>query len=142
MRAHGSPLGQEAIDAAKDLTARAFDRSDNISNKTFALAELAQSTGEAVYIDRLAAMEPAILGNVADIKFVYFKPEDVVRHKLVKSILYAFDQYHARHNGKAEDGVGESLAPHGLEGVPGGDDFTRPDADAEHETAPEKGPSL
>jgi phosphate starvation-inducible PhoH-like protein len=84
----------------------------------------------------------AILGKVADIKFVYFKPEDVVRHKLVKSILYAFDQYHARHNGRAEDGVGESLAPHGLEGVPGGDDFTPPDADAEHDAAPEKGPSL
>jgi endoglucanase len=65
MRAHGSPLGQEAIDAAKDLTARAFDRSGNVSNKTFALAELAQSTGEAAYVDRLAAMEPAILADVA-----------------------------------------------------------------------------
>jgi endoglucanase len=65
MRAHGSPLGQEAIDAARRIAAGAFDRSDNISNKTFALAELAQSTGEAVYVDRLAAMETAILQDVA-----------------------------------------------------------------------------
>ena len=66
MRAHGSPMGQEAIDAARAITELAFDRSNNVSNKTFALAELAQSTGEQRYIDRLAAMEPAILGDVAN----------------------------------------------------------------------------
>ncbi len=64
MRAHGSPLGQEAIDAAIAITANAFDRSTNLSNKVFALAELAQSTGEQSYVDRLAALEPEILKNV------------------------------------------------------------------------------
>ena len=52
-----------------------------------------------------------ILGGVPGMKFVYFHPEDVVRHRLVRDILYAFDQYHARVNGKEEDGVGESLEP-------------------------------
>ena len=50
-----------------------------------------------------------ILGNIPNIKFVYFHPEDVVRHRLVRDIIRAFDDYHARMNGNAEDGVGESL---------------------------------
>ena len=53
----------------------------------------------------------SILGTVPDIKFIYFHPEDVVRHRLVRDIIRAFDSYHARQNGKEEDGVGESLDP-------------------------------
>ena len=53
----------------------------------------------------------SILGHVPDIKFVYFHPEDVVRHRLVRDIIHAFDVYHARANGKADDGVGPSLDP-------------------------------
>jgi phosphate starvation-inducible PhoH-like protein len=53
----------------------------------------------------------SILGSVADIKFIYFHPEDVVRHRLVRDIIRAFDTYHARQNGKQEDGVGTSLDP-------------------------------
>ena len=52
-----------------------------------------------------------ILGHVADIKFIYFHPEDVVRHRLVRDIIRAFDDYHARQNGRTEDGVGVSLDP-------------------------------
>jgi len=52
-----------------------------------------------------------ILGNVADIRFVYFHPEDVVRHRLVRDIIRAFADYHARQNGGSEDGVGFSLDP-------------------------------
>jgi len=66
MRAHGSPMGQEAIDAARAITEAAFARSNNLSNKVFALAELAQSTGEQAYIDRLAELEPAILADVGN----------------------------------------------------------------------------
>ena len=54
----------------------------------------------------------AILGDVADIKFIYFHPEDVVRHRLVRDIIRAFDNYHARQNGSGDDGVGQSLDPH------------------------------
>jgi phosphate starvation-inducible protein PhoH and related proteins len=52
-----------------------------------------------------------ILTGVPGIQFVYFHPEDVVRHRLVRSIINAFDEYHARTNGRAEDGVGHSLDP-------------------------------
>ena len=53
----------------------------------------------------------AILGHVPGIQFVYFHPEDVVRHKLVREIIHAFDVWHARHEGGNEDGVGRSLDP-------------------------------
>jgi len=62
----------------------------------------------------------SILGTVADIKFIYFHPEDVVRHRLVRDIIRAFDSYHARQNGKLEDGVGTSLDPAAPEGDPRG----------------------
>ncbi len=52
-----------------------------------------------------------ILGHVADIRFIYFHPEDVVRHRLVRDIIRAFDDYHTRQNGRAEDGVGISMDP-------------------------------
>ena len=52
-----------------------------------------------------------ILGGVSGVRFVYFHPEDVVRHRLVRDIIHAFEQYHARVNGKTEDGVGDTLEP-------------------------------
>jgi phosphate starvation-inducible PhoH-like protein len=52
-----------------------------------------------------------ILGAIRDIKFLYFHPEDVVRHRLVRDIIRAFDVYHQRLNGKREDGVGTALDP-------------------------------
>jgi phosphate starvation-inducible PhoH-like protein len=59
-----------------------------------------------------------ILGSLADIKFIYFHPEDVVRHRLVRDIIRAFDAYHTRQNGKQEDGVGTSLDPEAPEAAP------------------------
>lgn len=53
----------------------------------------------------------SILGHVPEIKFVYFHPEDVVRHRLVKEIIHAFDVYHERVEARIEDGVGPSLDP-------------------------------
>jgi len=53
----------------------------------------------------------SILGHVADIKFVYFHPEDVVRHRLVKEIIHAFDIYHARVEKRIDDGIGATLDP-------------------------------
>jgi phosphate starvation-inducible PhoH-like protein len=52
-----------------------------------------------------------ILSGVPDVKFLYFHPEDVVRHRLVRDIILAFEQYHTRMNGRSDDGVGESLEP-------------------------------
>jgi phosphate starvation-inducible PhoH-like protein len=56
----------------------------------------------------------AILGHVPDIKFVYFHPEDVVRHRLVRDIINAFDSWHAKGDGDTGDGVGTSLDPQAL----------------------------
>ena len=52
-----------------------------------------------------------ILSHLPDVKFIYFHPEDVVRHRLVRDIIRAFEKYHSRMNGKLEDGVGETLEP-------------------------------
>ena len=60
----------------------------------------------------------SILGHVAGLHFIYFHPEDVVRHKLVRQIIHAFDEYHARQNGRAEDGVGVSLDPAEAHAIP------------------------
>jgi phosphate starvation-inducible protein PhoH and related proteins len=59
-----------------------------------------------------------ILEGIPDVKFVYFHNEDVVRHRLVREIIKAFDQYHARMNGSGEDGVGTSLDPESAEAAP------------------------
>ena len=66
MREAGSPLGQEAIDAAQAITDAALVRATNTSNKAFALAELAEATGDDAYIRRLAEMEADIIEDVAD----------------------------------------------------------------------------
>ena len=93
----------------------------------------------------------SILGGLPGVKFIYFHPEDVVRHRLVRDIIRAFDAYHARVNGKEEDGVGQSLDPQGENAA----DAAHGEAAAENSAArdestsdtpgaaaPEKGPSL
>jgi phosphate starvation-inducible protein PhoH and related proteins len=92
----------------------------------------------------------SILGRVPDIKFIYFHPEDVVRHRLVRDIILAFDAYHARENGKTEDGVGQSLDPQGTaadQASPGShvgpDNAGDPGEDSDFaDSGDEKGPSL
>src|SRR5687767_11447061 len=44
-----------------------------------------------------------ILANIPDIKFIYFEKSDVVRHRLVREILRAFDEFHKTHAG-TDDG--------------------------------------
>ena len=74
-------------------------------------------TGDLTQIDLRAPDQSglvriqSILGHVADIKFVYFHPEDVVRHRLVREIIHAFEIYHARVERQLDDGVGPSLDP-------------------------------
>jgi phosphate starvation-inducible PhoH-like protein len=40
-----------------------------------------------------------ILAGIDDIKFIYFEKADVVRHRLVREILAAFDEFHKTHAG-------------------------------------------
>jgi len=74
-------------------------------------------TGDLTQIDLRAPDQSglvriqSILSHVLDIKFIYFHPEDVVRHRLVKEIIHAFDVYHARVERTLDDGVGPSLDP-------------------------------
>jgi phosphate starvation-inducible PhoH-like protein len=98
-----------------------------------------------------------ILSGVPDVKFLYFHPEDVVRHRLVRDIINAFEEYHTRMNGRSDDGVGQSLEPTAM-GGPGTNGHGTPAADAgavprpgapaetgretEANADPERGPSL
>jgi phosphate starvation-inducible PhoH-like protein len=89
-----------------------------------------------------------ILGAVLDIKFIYFHPEDVVRHRLVRDIIRAFDTYHARQDGRVEDGVGTALDPDAPADRPAGGDeapdapAARADADSPPADPGERGPSI
>ena len=71
----------------------------------------------------------AILGAVPGIQFVYFHPEDVVRHKLVREIIQAFDTWHDRQVGTADDGVGQTLDPQ----------LAHPEAEAAKTVVPQDG---
>jgi hypothetical protein len=95
----------------------------------------------------------SILGGTEGIQFIYFHPEDVVRHRLVRDIIRAFDRYHARNNGSSEDGVGTALDPEAGEmqaagDAPEGAASLDTGVDASHEDAGEpphggsRGPSL
>ncbi|HEY6866336.1 MAG TPA: PhoH family protein [Candidatus Eisenbacteria bacterium] len=78
-----------------------------------------------------------ILSGVPDVKFLYFHPEDVVRHRLVRDIIRAFDQYHLRMNGGSEDGVGSALDPESM----GAEGAEAEEASGESAPAPRARPS-
>jgi phosphate starvation-inducible PhoH-like protein len=50
-----------------------------------------------------------ILASVSEIKFIYFEKADVVRHRLVRDILHAFDEFH-RAQTNPDDGSAEPHA--------------------------------
>jgi phosphate starvation-inducible PhoH-like protein len=49
-----------------------------------------------------------ILSSVPDISFVYFGPEDVVRHRLVRDILRAFQEFQQRETTEVSNSEGDS----------------------------------
>ncbi|WP_372018187.1 glycoside hydrolase family 9 protein [Pseudoxanthomonas sp. 10H] len=57
-------MAAEALAAARDLHARAIDRATRVRPRVFATAELARSTGEQAYLDRLLAMKADILAHI------------------------------------------------------------------------------
>lgn len=61
LRASNPQMAREALDAAIDLTAKAIDRADSIGAQVAALSELAVSTGDPAYVDRLVALKPQIV---------------------------------------------------------------------------------
>jgi phosphate starvation-inducible PhoH-like protein len=126
-----------------EIAPLAFMRGRTLHNSFVILDEAQNVTGDVTQIDLKSpdtsglVRIQTILGGLPGMKFVYFHPEDVVRHRLVRDILHAFDQYHARVNGKEEDGVGESLEPAAEEGAEPAADA----APASPATAPEPDPA-
>jgi phosphate starvation-inducible PhoH-like protein len=65
-------------------------------------------TGDITQIDlptgRASGLVEAkkILGAIEGIKIVYFSEKDVVRHRLVKKIVRAYDKYERKRAGKKE----------------------------------------
>src|SRR5262245_19354253 len=85
----------------------------------------------------------SILGDMEGIQFIYFHPEDVVRHRVVGDIIRAFGRCRARQNGARVDGVGQALDPAPEVQAPSG--ATQAPAAAEPHQAgadPPGGPSL
>jgi phosphate starvation-inducible PhoH-like protein len=60
-----------------------------------------------------------ILAEVREIRFVYFGNEDVVRHRLVRDILRAFDEYHRRESELAAEAQAAAAASEGVAGGAG-----------------------
>ncbi|MCI0565232.1 MAG: PhoH family protein, partial [Nitrososphaera sp.] len=48
-----------------------------------------------------------VLKNVQGVSFVYFDKNDVVRHRLVKDIIEAYDKFHTNGSGQGSGGAGE-----------------------------------
>ena len=61
LEASNPAMAKEALDAAIDLAGRALDRATSIGARVAALSELAVSTGDSAYVDRLVAMKPQIV---------------------------------------------------------------------------------
>jgi len=66
LRAYDPDLSREALAAAEDLFARAFDRSDDTAARAFSLAELILATGKKDYTRRLVAMQGDIVAKIDD----------------------------------------------------------------------------
>ena len=64
MKADRPKLAFASLEAARDLYAKAIDRSDDTPSRVFALSELIAATGDPKLIARLIALEPKILANV------------------------------------------------------------------------------
>lgn len=66
MKARDAAVAADALGAAREVFARAIDRTTELEPRVFALAELWRTTGERGYLDRLLKLRPAIVANIAD----------------------------------------------------------------------------
>src|SRR5690606_14744267 len=63
-KASNPEMAREALDAAVDLAGKALDRATNIGAQVSALSELALSTGDPAYVERLLALRPQIVAAI------------------------------------------------------------------------------
>jgi len=61
LKASNPAMAREALEAAIDLAGKALDRASRIGPKVAALSELAVSTGDPAYVDKLVALKPQIV---------------------------------------------------------------------------------
>lgn len=66
LRGYDDELAAAALDAARRIFATAFKRADRIGVRVFALSELAQTTREATFTERLVALQDEIVANIGD----------------------------------------------------------------------------
>lgn len=64
LKANNPAMAKQSLDAALDLYRHAIDRADDLGAKVFALSELAKTTGDAAYVQRLIAMKPQIVAHI------------------------------------------------------------------------------
>ncbi|MGN6422436.1 MAG: glycoside hydrolase family 9 protein [Asticcacaulis sp.] len=57
-------MSADALAAAKDIYGKAIDRADDLGAKVFALSELAKTTHDPVYVQRLIALQPDIVAHI------------------------------------------------------------------------------
>jgi endoglucanase len=64
LKADDPAMSADALAAAQDLYARAFDRATSLKAKVFVLSELAQTTRSAVLLAKLVALRPQIVAHI------------------------------------------------------------------------------
>jgi hypothetical protein len=64
LKAADPAMSADALAAAQDLYARAFDRAASLKAKVFVLSELAQTTRSPALLDKLVALQPQIVAHI------------------------------------------------------------------------------
>jgi hypothetical protein len=92
LRSYNAQLADEATSAAKDLIARASDRSKGAA-RVFALAELIQSTNDARSVKQLVAMEPFIIAQPKESAWMLASILDRLPKRFVARVTNAVAEY-------------------------------------------------
>lgn len=66
MKTRNPAEAADALEAAKDIFAKAIDRTDKLEPRIFALAELWRTTKDKAYLDRLLALRGRIVADIAN----------------------------------------------------------------------------
>lgn len=96
LRPTNAVLAAEALAAARDIAGKAFGRAKSPTPEVFALAELLQATGDADYARRLAALEPAILKDVAKTGWMLHSVQDRLPRGFRERLAKAVADYQAK----------------------------------------------
>jgi endoglucanase len=97
LKASNPAMSADALTAAKDLYAKAFDRARNVKAKVFVLSELAQTTRDKAVIARLVAMKPDIVAHIDRTGAVLASAMPLIKDKAFKAdVAAAVKTYQAK----------------------------------------------